>query len=230
MDDDDKEYYTAPLTEQAVFGAGLKRKRIAFVPANTCSATCANPQKPQTIASSRYLSIVLPSQNEEASDGEASPASNITCKVCSLPLTVDPQLNLDSDAPSTSATHAATLVHQACLPHSHPPSHLDRGRKGLKYLSSYGWDPDARVGLGRKGGEGRLAPVKAKEKNDTLGLGVKITTKNGKPGVKNEKRKEVKVLDAKGVRKKVAEDRKREEVLRRTIWGREDVTRYLGEA
>ena len=77
--------------------------------------------------------------------------------------------------------------------------------------------------MGRKGGEGRLAPVKAKEKNDTLGLGVKLEKGSGRAEVKK-----VQTLDAKAVRKKVLENKKREEKLKRMIWGREDVERYLG--
>ena len=230
--DEDEEYYTVPLTDQAVFGAGLKRKRVPFIPASTSYA--GTPQCPSpTVASSKYLSVVLPNAASALSPSTGSAEINPPipqvriCEVCSLPLPTLREREIPGDdeaAPvRSSILHAATLVHQVCLAHSYPPSHLDRTRKGLKYLSSYGWDPDERLGLGRKGGEGRLAPVKAKEKNDTLGLGAKLRKSSG-----TSEAKKVKTLDAKAMRKKVLDDKKREEKLRRMMWGREDVERYLG--
>ena len=227
-----EEHYTVPLTDQTVFGAGLKRKRVPFVPATNSAIT--PPSSSSTSTSSKYLSVVLPEATTAFSDSidrakSSPPTPQVTkCEICSLPL---PSLKKEEEIPGDDETaavlnlksHAATLVHQVCLAHSHPPSHLDRTRKGLKYLSSYGWDPDERLGLGRKGGEGRLAPVKAKEKNDTLGLGVKLEKGSGRAEVKK-----VQTLDAKAVRKKVLENKKREEKLKRMIWGREDVERYLG--
>ena len=55
---DDKD--STPLEAQRVFGAGLKRKRIDFVPAESLSSTDVAPQ-PNTSSSigDRYLSIVL---------------------------------------------------------------------------------------------------------------------------------------------------------------------------
>ena len=228
----DDEYYTVPLTDQAVFGAGLKRKRVPFVAAST---TTVNSQIPiPTLASSKYLSIVLPEAQNTPSLSAVSASAQESepqipkCEICSLPLPTsrDAAAMGDEEEPATlhtPAPHTATLVHQVCLTHSHPPSHLDRTRKGLKYLSSYGWDPDARVGLGREGGEGRLAPVRAKEKNDTLGLGVKLKKGLGKP----QEITKVQLLDAKAVRKKGLVDRRKEERLRRMMWGKEDVEKYL---
>jgi hypothetical protein len=40
---------------------------------------------------------------------------------------------------------------------------------GLRYLTTHGWDPDSRLGLGAKQ-EGIRIPVKPKEKHDTEGL------------------------------------------------------------
>ena len=224
----DDEYYTVPLTDQAVFGAGLKRKRVPFVPADSSISTQTSQNPPPESASSKYLSIVLPQLTTQSGlGGNAKDPSKTRCEICSLPL---PEADLpDEDtAPRSRTAHAASLVHQACLTHSHPPSHLDRNRKGLKYLSSYGWDPDARVGLGRDGAEGRLAPLKAKEKNDTLGLGLKISRKHMQatgPGDRKPVR-----MDAKGVRKRAIEEKRREEKMREMFWGREDVARYLGDA
>jgi hypothetical protein len=67
--------------------------------------------------------------------------------------------------------HAASLAHQVCLAHSHPPSHLDRTRMGLLHLRARGWDPDARQGLGPEG-RGIAYPVKAVAKGDRLGVGM----------------------------------------------------------
>ena len=90
------------------------------------------------------------------------------CEICNFP--INPQA---ATASTAIANHESTIAHMVCLAHSHPPSHLDRTRQGFKYLSAYGWDPDSRQGLGVTG-EGIRAPVKAKMKNDTVGLGVKV--------------------------------------------------------
>ena len=84
------------------------------------------------------------------------------------------------------------------------------------------------MGLGRDGSEGRLAPLKAKEKNDTLGLGLKISRKKTQ-ATESGDRKPVR-MDAKSVRKRAIEEKRREEKMREMLWGREDVARYLGEA
>jgi hypothetical protein len=42
---------------------------------------------------------------------------------------------------------------------------------GLKILEASGWDPDARVGLGKVGMEGMRYPVRAVEKRDRVGVG-----------------------------------------------------------
>lgn len=118
--------------------------------------------------------------------------------------------------------HETSLVHQVCLAHSHPPSHLDRNRAGVKYLSSYGWDPDSRLGLGAKG-EGVRVPIKAKVKNDTVGLGVERAISKGQVVAKKVER-----LDAKGLRRKELEGKKREKRLQQMFYGADDVEKYLG--
>ena len=75
------------------------------------------------------------------------------------------------------------------------------------------------LGLGANG-EGIRAPLKGVMKNDTVGLGVK----KGQVGEK----KVVRRLDAKGVRRKDDEDRKRGEKLQEMFYGNLDVERYLG--
>lgn len=112
-----------------------------------------------------------------------------------------------------------------CLKHSHPPSAIDRTRKGLSYLEAYGWDPDGRTGLGASG-EGILYPIKANEKRDTVGLGVKTKpAKNAESLVKKKPDK----FDAGRVRKMEDEGKKKREKLQQMFYQNDDVLRYLGE-
>lgn len=138
-----------------------------------------------------------------------------TCPSCKLPLVPGPG----------GIPHEATLTHQISLQHSHPPSAIERSRKGLAYLRKHGWDPDSRQGLG-VGGEGVLYPVKLREKNDKLGVGV--TAAQAQARARKEEKK-VKKLDAGGVRKKEEDDKKRRERLQRMFYERDDVLKYLGE-
>lgn len=237
MDEEDE--YLVPLQDQRVFGAGIKRKRVAFIP----PASSLNPLLPATSANvgDRYLSIVFPSKEATLSndteaklaihevsssssnsvigrDSQETCRSGSNCQVCNLPI---------QDAESTSVSskpHQALIAHQVCLPHSPPPSHLDRNRKGLKYLSSYGWDPDSMLGLGAAG-EGIRAPIKVKIKNDTVGLGVKQL----KPGnVAKRPPTNVQKLDAKQVRNQELGASKRGARLQEMFYRHDDVERYLG--
>ncbi|RPB10567.1 hypothetical protein P167DRAFT_547127 [Morchella conica CCBAS932] len=147
---------------QKPFGAGLQRKRhVKFVPAtDTSLSTSLPPTTAPTTAktgaevSSLYLSLIGLSTPRPAAPPK-------TCPDCALPIT-------DADA----ATHATSTAHLAALPHAHPPHPYDRSSKGLKVLMESGWDPDARVGLGREG-EGMRYPLKTVPKDDKLGVGVK---------------------------------------------------------
>jgi hypothetical protein len=151
------------------------------------------------------------------------------CAICSLPFSdsetaarpkpLDPS---DSRIAPKSRPHEASLAHQVCLAHSHPPSHLDRTRKGLAYLSTYGWDPDSRLGLGSEG-QGIQFPIKTKAKDDKLGIGVVLP----KPGEMKRKEKVVK-LDAGKVRKVQERDKRKRERLQEMFYRSEDVERYLG--
>lgn len=238
MDEEDE--YFIPLQDQRVFGAGIKRKRVAFIP----PASTSNPLLPSTSPNvgDRYLSIVFPS-NEKTLDHDnkanlaisENPRSSSTsvagidspetgrsvsnCQVCNLPI---------EDAEPTdvsSKPHQALIAHQVCLPYSPPPSHLDRNRKGFKYLSSYGWDPDSRLGLGAAG-EGIRAPIKVKIKNDTVGLGVKQLD----PGsIAKRPPTNVQKLDAKQVRHQELGARNRGERLQEMFYRHDDVERYLGD-
>ncbi|KAH7630653.1 hypothetical protein B0T09DRAFT_123230 [Sordaria sp. MPI-SDFR-AT-0083] len=138
-----------------------------------------------------------------------------TCQICSLPY--DP-------TPSGLAAHESSFAHQSRLPHSHPPSAFDRSRMGLKHLTSHGWDPDSRQGLG-SAAQGIQFPIKGKKKDDHLGLGIEVP-KNGIPLPK----KKEKLLDAKKVRKMQEQEKKRGQRIQRELWGRgPDLERYLGK-
>ncbi|KAL8758629.1 MAG: hypothetical protein Q9199_001368 [Rusavskia elegans] len=227
MSSGDEGEYVIPLKDQSVFGAGVRRKKIDFVPSKGDEQ---HPVSASTTpgAGDRYLSIVL--NRLDASSGtevnENRDSSNLVntntsiCEICKLPIeTKDAEAEIQSSKP-----HETSLAHQLCLEHSHPPSHLDRTRQGLRYLSSYGWDPDARFGLGATG-TGIRIPVKTKPKNDTMGLGLVVapsstTNKVSKPAVKK--------LDAKKTRKAEESAKREREKLRNMFYEREDVERYLG--
>ena len=222
--------YIIPLNDQRVFGAGIKRKRVQFVPAAPPDTLQpAPPAIHERNAGDRYLSIVLPSESrkkngsahaltssDESTDAisQTLPVEDIICSVCHLPI---------GPLPSTpSRPHETSLVHQVCITNSHPPSHLDRTSHGLKYLSSYGWDPDSRLGLGAKG-EGIREPLKGKAKNDTVGLGVKAAKKT-----RLVAENKLQTLDAKGLRKRSVEDRKKRERLQEMFYGNGELEKYLG--
>ncbi|KAH7054516.1 hypothetical protein B0J12DRAFT_570784 [Macrophomina phaseolina] len=199
MSDSDDETYTIPIKDQRYFGAGLKRKRVKFVPAS--SLATHQPTSSGSAISDLYLSIV----GAATESAPPSPAPE-NCDICKLPL---------------GEGHESSLAHQVCLQHSHPPSAIERSRKGLSFLQAQGWDPDSRKGLG-KGGEGILYPIKLKEKKDTVGLGMHVP-KNGAPKARVEK------LGAKEVRRNEEQGKKRREQLQRMFYMNDDVLRYLGE-
>lgn len=224
---------SSPWKQQRVFGAGITRKTIHFVPA-AITPTQATQSAPSTGPSispgDRYLSIVLKNgtsmeghkststevPNSETSASQQQILKGAFCDICNLPI--------DASGSATTAftRHESTIAHMVCLTHSHPPSDLDRSRQGLKYLSSYGWDPDSRQGLGATG-EGIRAPIKAKVKNDTVGLGVKLKRNKKPPDAKVER------LDAKQVRRKDMEDRRKRERLQEMFYRNDDVEKYLGD-
>jgi len=250
----DEDHYEIPLQDQRVFGAGIKRRRVRFVPSSSDQSTppVTGGRSAESI-SNLYLSLVLPKETSAAVDAAASttelseaPAYSTArsravpeqpvCEICNLPLTtVDlattaSQFEVSSNPPetvaraSTSRPHEASIAHQVCLEHSYPPSHLDRSRKGLTYLSSYGWDPDSRLGLGASG-QGIQFPIKAKAKDDKMGIGVVLP----KAGERRKKEK-VEKLDAGKVRKLQEKDKKRAERLRDIFYRNDDVERYLGNS
>jgi hypothetical protein len=240
----DDETYEIPLQDQRIFGAGIKRQRVKFIPSTEASFG----SEPVQVTGSKsvsdlYLGLVLPG-DLKTSNGISTPTSlsdvHVTpgpacqeenesrvCDVCKLPLSSNPASEADpSPTPRSPSSkprpHEASLAHQVCLTHSYPPSHLDRNRKGLTYLTSYGWDPDSRLGLGASG-QGIQFPIKTKPKDDKMGIGVVLP----KEAERRRKEKPTK-LDAGKVRKLQEKDRKKAEKLREVFYGNDDIERYLG--
>ena len=209
---------------------GLPRKIIHFVPAAVArpQADKLKPQNSTISPGDRYLNIVFGNSVSVGTlDSTSVEAETITteqqldlegafCEICNFP--IDPHAGTASTA---IANHESTIAHMVCLAHSYPPSHVDRTRQGFKYLSAYGWDPDSRQGLGATG-EGIRAPVKAKMKNDTVGLGVKVKRNKKHPDPKIER------MDAKQVRKKDTDDRSKREKLHEMFYRNDDIEKYLG--
>ncbi|KUJ07048.1 uncharacterized protein LY89DRAFT_712331 [Mollisia scopiformis] len=206
MSDDDT--YEIPLQDQRVFGAGIKRKRVKFVPSTNNSSTVSEPttKLPATSVSDLYLRLVLPGDQRTSSI-----ISQVTqvCEICNLPLSSGLQTASDAN-PSSSDYPASSRPHEAS------------NRKGLTYLSAYGWDPDSRRGLGAEG-QGIQFPIKSKPKDDKLGIGVVLP----KEGDRMKKVKPEK-LDAGKVRKLQEKDKKKAERLREMFYRNDDVERYLG--
>jgi hypothetical protein len=244
----DEDTYEIPLQDQRVFGAGIKRKRVQFVPSSSKPSTLPTPGTPAKSVSDFYLKLVLPGESKESKEtNDASQSTPVAstdlsisqaeeatesqvCEICNLPLSAtvsgdDIETTDTSSEPTSSKPkpHEASLAHQVCLEHSFPPSHLDRNRKGLAYLSSYGWDPDARLGLGASG-QGIQFPIKTKPKDDKMGIGVVLP----KPG-EIKKKEKLEKLDAGKVKKLYENDKKKTERLRQMFYQSEDVERYLGK-
>lgn len=225
-----------PLQHKKPFGAGLKRKRsVAFVRASdpelhtTTAATTQAPTPSKNSIADLYLNLVMKGkegtsrdtkdtkqprpEKPEALQEQAAPPP--ICPTCNVPL---------DDSPDALRRHEASIPHQVALAHSHPPSSIDRSRMGLSYLSSFGWDPDARRGLGAEG-QGIRDPIKVRPKDDTLGLGVVI------PQEYVDKAKEPKPqkLSIKEMRRREAEEKRRGERLHELFYRSDDVLRHLGK-
>ncbi|KAK0120626.1 hypothetical protein ONS96_010830 [Cadophora gregata f. sp. sojae] len=234
MSDDDS--YEIPLQDQRAFGAGIKRQRVKFVPSSIASTTPSPSNYSGQAVSDLYLKLVLPREQKtlspqpEASNSHENLPSRDSdetqmCEICSFPLAeaaTQPTRIQDAEHDSKQRPHEASLAHQVCVTHSHPPSHLDRNRKGLTYLSAYGWDPDARCGLGAQG-QGIQFPVKTKPKEDKMGIGVVLPKQADRP-----KKEKIQKMDAGRVRKMYEQDKKKAERLREMFYRNDDVERYLG--
>ncbi|KAI1470669.1 uncharacterized protein F4812DRAFT_274361 [Daldinia caldariorum] len=225
--------YDVPLQHKRPFGSGLKRKRVVFIPASSGNLNTTEentPAEPSKSVADLYLSIVLPKEKEtsQSSSAESSGGATTTprvCEICQLPLEEQESLEngsaINKKEKANSRPHEASIAHQVCLAHSHPPSALDRSRMGLNVLQSQGWDPDSRKGLGVEQ-QGMQHPIKVKPKNDTLGIGVQV------PKNLPAKKEKAKTYDAKKIRKMALEDKKRHEKLRRQLYSNSDVEKYLG--
>jgi hypothetical protein len=227
------EDYFVPLEDQRVFGAGIKRKRIAFIPASSEETVLStSTPEPSTTLGARYLSIVLakdrtqtssPASQQDTTSTTTTPKTDLPteqiCPICGLPIS------------QSAHDHESSLPHQVATPHVHPPSHLPREHIGVRYLASHGWDPDSRLGLGARR-SGISVPIKAKEKKDTAGLREQ-EDEDEKSSVKKTLRKmptkqeKIVKLNAREVVKQEKEARVRAEKLRKSFYG-EDLTKYLG--
>ncbi|EMC91658.1 hypothetical protein BAUCODRAFT_79319 [Baudoinia panamericana UAMH 10762] len=204
MTDLDDDEYEIPLRDQRYFGSGVKRKRIQFVPSTPGTSIRSLPSPSVASAADRYLAIVLKRPQVATTAHEEN-----LCDICHLPVAV-----------SDATRHKTSIAHQVCLQHSHPPSDVDRTRKGLAVLERQGWDPDSRLGLGAAG-DGRLHPVKAVENADRLGLGA------NREKVKKSERPAK--LDAGKVKLLEKAKQKEAEALRNAFYRSEEVERYLGQ-
>lgn len=205
--DDEIETYTVPLREPLYYGAGVKKQGIKFVPASAPSVT-AETSKPVNVGS-RYLEIVFGKKATSDND-QAVTTTTSTCDICRLPVNS-----------ATAVAHETSLAHQVCLEHIHPPSAIDRMRKGAAYLQDMGWDPDSRKGLGASG-DGRLYPIQPKEKVDKAGIGIPIGPRSAASKIQK------KLLNPKELRKLEAEKKKRNQRLHDMFYTDDKVARYLG--
>lgn len=227
------DYDDVPLQHKKPFGSGLRRNEIKFVPASSEDPTVTEKSEGQGKAQGQsisdfYLNMVLKKPEPSAQDASVKADDEATvqeqvCEICKMPLASKTPAGTAEPGGAKPSRHEASIAHQVCLAHSHPPSALDRNRMGLAVLERQGWDPDARTGLGASG-QGVHYPVKAKPKGDHLGVGV-VVPKDFRAKKDAEKPK---LLDAKKVRKMAADDRRRTDKLQRQIFGKVDLERYLG--
>jgi hypothetical protein len=254
MASDDEDYYLPPEHVRP-FSSGVRRKRVQFVRSSDLDTTnAATPSfSSGTSIADKYLSIVMKQQAPSTSPStptqrapsppirtqSAPPAADTIaplpaptsqpsglCEICNFPL--EPADATTPGAPNPRP-HEASLAHQLCLTHSHPPSHLDRTRAGLRYLSTYGWDPDSRLGLGAAGREGIREPIKPRVKRDTAGLGTGLDQDGDPLPPRPPPPAKVQKLNAKQVRNRIAEEKRRAERMRKAFYQNDEVLKYLGE-
>lgn len=226
-DSDQEEQDDVPLHHKRAFGSGLKRKKVEFVRAQDPDdyiSTLPSTKPTNSLVGDLYASIVMGNDSTpEAGKGEPKAEKDEPplvkapemCPVCELPIT------------TTMEAHEASLAHQVSVEHSHPPSALDRSRMGLRALASQGWDPDARVGLGREG-EGTRYPIKVAPKEDLLGIGATVPEKTEEQKKAEAEAMEAKrQLTAKERKARSAKERQKAAQLQAEIYGRQDFDRYL---
>ena len=152
---------------------GTKRKAISFVSSGFTKKepvdlknirNSENDAKLNTSDVDLYRKIVFGREEESTQSGEELPSGNLKLQQCGA---CGAMYHIDD---ASKAQHNLSIGHQLALPHSDPPSAIDRKNKGFEYMSAYGWDPDAKKGLGAEG-EGILRPIKAIKKEDKFGVG-----------------------------------------------------------
>lgn len=227
-EEDYDEIKDVPLHHMKPFGSGLRRNEIKFVPASNEDSTVTEKASSKSSGQNVrdfYLNMVLKRPTADQATSKEIEETPEVCEICKMPLTSTTITDGKPDSSSSKAgRHEASIAHQVCLTHSHPPSALDRNRMGLSVLEAAGWDPDSRIGLGAAG-QGVQYPIKVKPKEDRLGVGVVVP----KDFQVKKQRERPKMLDAKKVRKMAADDRKRTDKLQQQIFGKVDLEKYLGQ-
>ena len=221
--DSDEHEDDTPLHNRQPFGTGLKRKKVEFVRAQEPTSDELQPgpaARDGVQVADLYASIVISKPKGPITTTESTtrgqngdldePNPSDVCAECGLAIT------------TSIREHNASIAHQVNLNHSHPPSHLDRSRMGLRALSAQGWDPDARIGLGLDG-EGMRFPIKVALKKDNLGVGAKLPEGSALEALKKVKQQ----LSSKEVKLKEVADRAKAEKMRGEMYGSVDLDRYL---
>lgn len=245
MNEDD--YDDTPLHQYRAFGAGIKRKRIDFVPQSESSGVNSiTSNTPKQGAGDLYLSIVLGKKQRGSKKGSSPHTDVNACSITDGQVAamgvpapaIEPHQEFFVDGVASKPSpkicpictgviaislshHEATLHHQLSLPHSHPPSSIDRTSLGLSYLSAYGWDPDARLGLGASN-SGRLHPIRATNRADKDKLGVGATQETKLKAVKEKK------LDAGEAKKKEEAVKAKAARMRQLVFNSDEVNKHLG--
>lgn len=211
----DKDISTEPFTSHRAYGRGLWRNPISFVPATPSTTPAPSPPISGQSIAQKYLAIMFPN-GQPAREPDACPL----CGICGAPV-----------KETDHRIHFLSAAHQAALPRAPVPSAIDRTRMGLKYMQSYGWDVDARVGLGAHG-EGMLFPLVPKEKRDKLGLGVDRKAEERRRGLMKGRgvaRQGEISLDAGKIQKLAKVEKRKHDKLQRMFYGNDEVEKYLGE-
>lgn len=211
----DADISTEPFTSHSAYSRGLWKEPIAFVPAAPeAKPAPSNTTDGQSIAQ-KYLAIMFP-------NGQPTPAldSYPLCGICGEPV-----------KETDHRIHFLSAAHQAALPRAPIPSAIDRTRMGLKYMQNYGWDVDARMGLGVRG-EGMLFPIVPKEKRDKLGLGIDKKAEERRKCLVNgrgvARPGEIK-LDAGKMQKLAKVEKRKHDKLQKMFYGNDEVEKYLGD-